>query len=163
MKEADILNNEKKLHKAVKYYRRRHLRNFFIWLCWVLVAALGISNLHCTIRGLSVAVCGIQFPNQGSNPCPLQSCAVSTTEPPGKPLDYICKFPKSNTFQFFINNRNVVFLVTEAACKAVSRAAINRNVVFLYVLRIVNSKYFVDEIKNIFSFLVNKQRGKHNI
>ena len=30
-----------------------------IWLCWALVAAPGISNLHCTMWDLSAAVCGI--------------------------------------------------------------------------------------------------------
>ncbi|MBP3436632.1 MAG: hypothetical protein J6K61_01840 [Clostridia bacterium] len=41
MKEADILNNEKKLKKAVKCYRRRHLRGFFIWL-WGLLSFVPI-------------------------------------------------------------------------------------------------------------------------
>ena len=48
MKEADILNNEKKLHKAVKYYRRRHLRNFFIWL-WGVVSFVLITVIATAI------------------------------------------------------------------------------------------------------------------
>ena len=48
MKEADILNNEKKLHKAVKYYRRRHLRNFFIWL-WGVISFVLITVIATAI------------------------------------------------------------------------------------------------------------------
>ena len=43
----------------------------FIWLCWVLVTA-------CE---LLVEICGIQFPDQGSNPCLLPwELRVLTTE-----------------------------------------------------------------------------------
>ena len=46
----------------------------FTWLHWVLVVA----------PGLSVASCGIQFPNQGLNPGPLHwECRDTTTGLPG--------------------------------------------------------------------------------
>ena len=47
----------------------------FIWLCWVLIAALGIFTVEC----------GILFP--GSNPGPQHwGCRVLATGPPGKSL-----------------------------------------------------------------------------
>ena len=46
-----------------------------------------MSGLSCSMHNLLVAVCGIQFPNQGSNPCPLHwKRRVLTTGPPGKSL-----------------------------------------------------------------------------
>ena len=48
-----------------------------------------IIHLHqvlITACGLSVVVCGIQLPDQGSNPRPLhREHEVLTTGPPGKP------------------------------------------------------------------------------
>ena len=50
----------------------------FIWLCQVLVAA-------CRIFSFKIWACGIQFPDQGSNPGPLHwELGVLATGPPGK-------------------------------------------------------------------------------
>ena len=43
---------------------------FFIWLHWVLNAALRIFDLHCNMRTLILAY-GLQFPDQGLNPVPV--------------------------------------------------------------------------------------------
>ena len=48
-------------------------KKLFLWLCWVLAAA-----------------CGIQFPDQRSNPGPLHwKHGVLATGPPGKSLNYL--------------------------------------------------------------------------
>ena len=65
--------------------------NLFIWLHWVLVVAHGIFS--CGMQDLLlwhveslVVACGIQFPDKGSNPGPLNwECGVLATGPPGKP------------------------------------------------------------------------------
>ena len=50
-------------------------KSLFIWLCWVLLVACSVS----------VAACGILFPDQGSNPGPLHwELWVLSTGPPGK-------------------------------------------------------------------------------
>ena len=41
-----------------------------------------LLNPYCGMQNLSVAACGIQFPNQGRNPGP--QCGVSASETPGK-------------------------------------------------------------------------------
>lgn len=57
----------------------------FIWLLWGLVAA-PIVGLRGSTRAL-VATCGIEFPDQGSHPSPLQrELEVSATQPPRKPF-----------------------------------------------------------------------------
>lgn len=47
---------------------------FYYTMLWKLtsfsVVARGISDLCCSIQDLLVAACGIQFPDQGSNPSP---------------------------------------------------------------------------------------------
>ena len=50
----------------------------FIWLCQVLVTVCGIFSLCCSTQALSVAACGIQFLDQGSNLGPLHwECRLS--------------------------------------------------------------------------------------
>ena len=73
----------------------------FIWLCWVLVASYGL--FHCNAQAVecvgSVALqhVGSQFPDQGSNPCPLHWKADSlTTRPPGKSPVVVFFFFKSH-------------------------------------------------------------------
>ena len=52
------------------------------WLFLVSAAAHRLLNPYCGMQNLSVAACGIQFPNQGRNPGP--QCGVSASETPGK-------------------------------------------------------------------------------
>ena len=53
-------------------------KDLFIWVCWVLAAAGELLNVAC----------GIQFPDQGSNPGPLHwECRVLATGP----LEKSCK------------------------------------------------------------------------
>ena len=88
----------------------------FIWLRRVLVSAHGIFVVACGVfqlrhsgifqlwhagslvaaRELLAAACGIQFPDQGSNPGPLHwECRVLATGPPGKsPTSCFCS-PKN--------------------------------------------------------------------
>lgn len=65
---------------------------FISWLRWVLAVAAGSSVFAAACRtfsvvatrGIFVAACGIQFPDQGSNPSALHSGLVLTAGPPGK-------------------------------------------------------------------------------
>ena len=74
--------------------------NIFIWLCWVLVAALGIFHLHYSMWNLLSVACGIYFPEQGSNTVPLHwECRVLAPGPAGKSFiqHYVCE---RNTYDF---------------------------------------------------------------
>ena len=65
----------------------------FIWLHWVLFVACGIFSAACK---LLVVVCGIQFPHQGSNPCPLNwEHRLLVTGPPWKSFSPGLCFPSS--------------------------------------------------------------------
>ena len=67
----------------------------YLWLHWVLIVARGIfvaacRLLHCGMWTQLQHACGIQFPNQGSNPGPLHWVhGVLPTGPPGKSLHSI--------------------------------------------------------------------------
>ena len=64
---------------------------FFFSVClFIYLAVLGLScgmqDLQLQHAGSSVAACGIMFPDQGSNPAPLNwERGVLATAPPGKP------------------------------------------------------------------------------
>ena len=79
---------QQKIIKLFKIYLFIYL---FIWLHRVLFVEAGL--LSCSrqapqlwhVNSQLQHVCGIQFPDQGSNPGPLhQECGVLSTVPPGK-------------------------------------------------------------------------------
>ena len=56
-----------------------------VWLCQVLVKALGILACGCSVRDLSLWRMGSNFPDQGSNPGPPHwQRGVPAPGPPGK-------------------------------------------------------------------------------
>ena len=83
----------------------------FIWLRWVLVVACQL--LSCGMQPPQLwhvnsqlwHACGIQFPDQRSNPGPLHwECGVLSTVPPGKSLIYVFR-------SFYIFGKYIVFSV----------------------------------------------------
>ena len=76
----------------------------FIWLCWVLLAAHRIFQLRhlgslVVACELLVVTCGIQFPDQGSNPGPLHwECIVLATGHQGSPCKVLIYFPTSKVY-----------------------------------------------------------------
>ena len=68
-------------------FKKKNKNCVFIWLLRVLVIACGIFNLCFSMQALLDAACGIQFPDQGSNPGPRHwQHGVLATGPPGKSL-----------------------------------------------------------------------------
>ena len=55
------------------------------------------------------------------------------------------------------------FLVTQTARETIASAAVNFDFVLFDIVVIVNGKDLIYEFESIFSFLIDKQRGKHNI
>ena len=59
--------------------------NIFMYLHWIFTVAREVLNLPCSTQDLLVVACGIEFPDQGLNPCPLNwEYGVLPAGPPGK-------------------------------------------------------------------------------
>ena len=83
-----MTSNQRLFFKKKKIYLFINIY-LFIWLCWVSVAAGRL--LSCGSRAPQLwHACGIQFPDQESNPGPLHwERRVLTIVPPGKSHIYI--------------------------------------------------------------------------